>query len=188
MSGYYNNPELTLETIKDGWLHSGDIAQFNSDGTVSIIDRSKDIFKLAQGEYVAPEYLQIIYERHPLIQQIFVYGDPSRSALVAVVVPDPETFTKWARWIASDSNAGIHGLCSNVHVTDALLNSLDEFGRERKLQGFELIRALYCEMTPFDISSNCLLSNTLKLKRSVATQYYRVTIDDMYRQLETLHS
>ncbi|KAJ1942926.1 hypothetical protein FBU59_003058 [Linderina macrospora] len=67
MSGYYNNPELPQETIKDGWLHSGDIAQFNSDGTISIIDRSIDIFKLAQGKYITLEYLQIIYKQYPLI-------------------------------------------------------------------------------------------------------------------------
>ncbi|ORX66939.1 acetyl-CoA synthetase-like protein [Linderina pennispora] len=178
MAGYCKNDALTAETIKDGWLHSGDIAQFNANGTVTIIDRSKDIFKLAQGEYVAPEYLQIIYERHPLVQQIFIYGDPTRSALVAIVVPDPGTFTKWARWIASDDNAGMHGLCANAHVTAALLNSLEEFGRERKLQGFELVRALYCELTPFDITSNCLLSSTFKIKRNLA----------LYSQLDVSHS
>ncbi|KAJ1949339.1 medium-chain fatty acid-CoA ligase faa2 [Linderina macrospora] len=183
MSGYYKNEDLTKETFKDGWLCTGDIAQINPSGTISIIDRCKNIFKLAQGEYIAPDYLQIVYDRHSLVQQTFVHGDSNRSALVAIVVPDPETFVPWAQNLVGNSSAELAELSSSQQVNEALLRSLIEHGRDKKLQGFEIVRAIHIEPTPFDIDKNQLLSSTLKLKRHFAAQYYRETIDNLYDTL-----
>jgi long-chain acyl-CoA synthetase len=87
--GYFKNPERTKEAFsEDGWLNSGDVALSLPNGAIKIIDRAKNIFKLSQGEYIAPEKLENIYAQCPIIQQIFVYGDSLQHCLVAIIVPD----------------------------------------------------------------------------------------------------
>jgi len=61
LKSYFCNPEKTAETFHDGWLLSGDIAEITSNGALRIIDRAKNIFKLSQGEYIAPEKLENIF-------------------------------------------------------------------------------------------------------------------------------
>ena len=65
-------------------------------GAVKVIDRIKNIFKLAQGEYIAPEKLENVFAKSPLIAQIFIYGDSLQPVLVAIIVPDQEAVNKWA--------------------------------------------------------------------------------------------
>lgn len=99
----------------DGWLHSGDIGQWNANGTLTVIDRRKNIFKLAQGEYVAPERVEGVYAMSQFVSQIFVTGNSLEGArkerkkvcmfirffflasLVAIVVPNEENGMAFAR-------------------------------------------------------------------------------------------
>ncbi|KAI8322407.1 acetyl-CoA synthetase-like protein [Martensiomyces pterosporus] len=181
--GYHKDEEKTRETMENGWLLTGDIAQFNEDGNIKIIDRRKNIFKLAQGEYVAPEHLETVYSKHQLVQNIYVHGDSLQSELVAVVVPDPETFLPWARKIAGNKSASLEELCADAQVVGALLVEVRQHGREAKLQGFEIVRDIFCDPVPFDIETNALLTSTFKLKRNEARTYYQEQIDAMYAKI-----
>lgn len=74
--GYYKDPERTAELFdEEGFLQTGDIGEMLPNGTIRIIDRKKHIFKLAQGEYVAPEKIEQVYIRTPVVQQVYVDGD-----------------------------------------------------------------------------------------------------------------
>ncbi|GMS90586.1 hypothetical protein PENTCL1PPCAC_12761, partial [Pristionchus entomophagus] len=89
--GYYKEPQKTAELFDaEGYMRTGDIGHIQCDGTLRIIDRKKHIFKLAQGEYVAPEKIEAMYARVESVQQVFVDGDSLERWLIAVVVPDPE--------------------------------------------------------------------------------------------------
>jgi len=97
-SGYYKRPDKTSEAFDaQGWLKTGDVAIIYPNGSAKIIDRSKNIFKLSQGEYIAPEKLENIYSLSNYIAQTFVYGDSLRSYTVAVIVPDVDNLKKWAK-------------------------------------------------------------------------------------------
>lgn len=94
--GYFKNPEKTAEAItEDGWVSTGDVGIVFPNGSLKIVDRAKNIFKLCQGEYIAPEKLENVYVQCPLVGQIFVYGDSLQAYLLAVIVPDPENLKKW---------------------------------------------------------------------------------------------
>ncbi|KAJ2304739.1 Long-chain-fatty-acid--CoA ligase 5, partial [Coemansia sp. RSA 2706] len=144
-----------------------------------------NILKLSQGEYVAVENLETVYSRHKLVQNIFVHGDSLQSTLVAVVVPDPETFLPWARKITNQPRMSLEELCQSEQVVGALLVELRKLGRQSKLQGFEILAQVFCDPTPFDIESNGLLTSTFKLKRNIARDYYRQQIDDMYAKVNS---
>ncbi|KAJ2554290.1 medium-chain fatty acid-CoA ligase faa2 [Coemansia sp. RSA 1933] len=180
--GYYKDAEKTAEAIiEGGWLATGDVACINEDGTLSIIDRKKNIFKLSQGEYVAPEALENIYGNDSCVQQVFVHGDSLKSCLVGVVVPDPETFVPWAQKVAGgDAPASLESLCSSSAVNAAMCKRLAVLGRKARLQGYEVLRAIKIDHQPFDVESNGLLTPTMKLRRNIAAEHYRPDIDEMY--------
>lgn len=180
MSGYYKNEEKTKETIdSDGWLHTGDIGKWNADGTLSIIDRKKHIFKLAQGEYIAPEKIENVYITHPAIAQCFLYGESLRTTLIAMVFPDPEGgFVNWA------TRSGFKGmdfdaLCANPEVVAKLLAEMRDVGKGSNLFGFEQVKAI--ELCPKLMSvEDDLLTPTMKAKRPQITKHFKEQLDVLY--------
>jgi len=95
--GYYKRQDKTDEAFDaEGWFLTGDVGMVFPNGSIKIIDRSKNIFKLSQGEYIAPEKIEGIMGLSQWIAQVFLYGDSFQNACVAVVVPEEEEVRKWA--------------------------------------------------------------------------------------------
>ncbi|KAI8468294.1 MAG: hypothetical protein J3K34DRAFT_427744 [Monoraphidium minutum] len=179
--GYYKDDAQTREVVDaDGWLHTGDVGMWLPGGRLKIIDRKKNIFKLAQGEYVAPEKIENVYARSPFVLQSFVYGDSLRSQLVAVVVPDPEYLLPWARDRGLPQD--VPSLCREPAVAAAVAKSLAEEGRAAQLRGFEAVSAVELVAEPFTVE-NGMLTPTFKLKRPQARETFQALIDSMYARL-----
>uniref|UniRef100_A0A3P9MMW2 Long-chain-fatty-acid--CoA ligase n=1 Tax=Oryzias latipes TaxID=8090 RepID=A0A3P9MMW2_ORYLA len=181
--GYLKDPEKTAETIDaDGWVHTGDIGKWLPNGTLKIVDRKKHIFKLAQGEYIAPEKIENIYTRSDAVAQLFVHGDSLQACLVAVVVPDPEFLSGWA-----ERKLGLQGsykeLCGNEKVKAAILEDMIRLGKEGGLKSFEQVKAIYLHTELFSIE-NGLLTPTLKSKRNEMLQHFRSQIDELYKEIQ----
>ncbi|XP_036069976.1 long-chain-fatty-acid--CoA ligase 1 isoform X3 [Oryzias melastigma] len=181
--GYLRDPEKTAETIDaDGWVHTGDIGKWLPNGTLKIVDRKKHIFKLAQGEYIAPEKIENIYTRSDAVAQVFVHGDSLQAFLVAVVVPDPEFLSGWA-----ERKLNLQGsykeLCGKEKVKAAILEDMLRLGKEGGLKSFEQVKAIYVHTELFSIE-NGLLTPTLKSKRNEMRQYFRSQIDELYQDIK----
>lgn len=180
--GYYKDEEQTREVInEDGWFHSGDIGLWLPGGRLKIIDRKKNIFKLAQGEYIAPEKIENVYAKCKFIAQCFVYGDSLNSSLVAVVSVDHDVLKAWA---ASEGNKyeNLAQLCNDPRVRTAILADMDAVGREAQLRGFEFVKAVTLVLEQFTVE-NGLLTPTFKIKRPQAKAYYEKAISNMYAEL-----
>eukprot|EP00002_Diphylleia_rotans_P018761 TRINITY_DN362_c0_g3_i3.p1 TRINITY_DN362_c0_g3~~TRINITY_DN362_c0_g3_i3.p1 ORF type:complete len:674 (-),score=143.08 TRINITY_DN362_c0_g3_i3:332-2353(-) len=179
--GYYKDAQQTAEAIDaDGWLHSGDIGAFLPNGTLKIIDRKKNIFKLAQGEYIAPEKIENIMVKVPLVAQLFVHGDSLQAYLVGVVVPDPEAVKSWGA--ANGVSGSIEEICKSEAIQKTILKEVNELGKKNGLKGFELLKDLVIDPVPFSVE-NDLLTPTFKLKRPQARKHYAKQIEDMYARI-----
>lgn len=177
-SGYYKDPERTAEAIdKDGWVHTGDIGRINPDGSLSIIDRKKNIFKLSQGEYVASEKVENVYVTSKYIAEAFLYGDSYKAHCVAIAVVDAEPVKGLGKELGL-GDLSVEDLCKNEQIRARVLEDMNKRAKEQKINSFELAKQLYLEPTSF--GNRGLLTPTFKLVRHNAKTHYQEVIDKLY--------
>ncbi|GBE82345.1 acetyl-CoA synthetase-like protein [Sparassis latifolia] len=182
---YYKDEKNTRATIdEEGWVHTGDVGLFDEHLRVKIIDRVKNIMKLAQGEYVALENIENVYSSCPLVAQLFVHGDSLQSYLVAVVVPDPAQLSflvsrLLGRRIDPEDISALATAVDDPRVQSAILSEMTEEARTNKLKGFEMIKRIHATLDAFTVDNGCL-TPTLKVRRPQTYEKFKDVLDALY--------
>lgn len=186
--GYYKNPEETAKALtEDGWFHTGDVGQIDDEGRLYVIDRVKNMFKLAQGEYVATERLEALYSSaSSLISQIFIDGNSFETYLVAIIGVTPEKFSefvgkKFGTKISPTDKSQIEQMFKRPDIRKAFLEAINKDVKPAKLKGFELIKNLQLFFDPLS-PENGTLTPTLKIKRPDCRRYFNAVTSEMYNE------
>ncbi|KAI0797878.1 acetyl-CoA synthetase-like protein [Abortiporus biennis] len=187
---YYKDPVNTKATIdEEGWIHTGDVAELDECGRFKIIDRVKNIMKLAQGEYVAIERVEGLYSSSPLVAQLFVYGDSLQSYLVGAVVPEAAQLATIASrvlgtTVSPQDIATLKKVAQDPKVNAAVLRELSKEADKAGLKGFEQIKRIHITLDPFTVD-NGTMTPTLKIKRKEAYRLLKTEIDALYAAPES---
>ncbi|CAF3546668.1 unnamed protein product [Rotaria sordida] len=172
-SGYMNNPEETkMAFTDDGFFHTGDIVELRrvNDGQLNlrVIDRKKNFFKLSQGQFVSPEFLQEIYMQSPFVEQMYIHGNPLEDSVVAVIVPNKE----YARAFAIKHNlTEFDNSRPDKLFYDAIMQDLRLLATKESLRKHEIPSRLIIDFEPFT-SENGLLTSSMKLCRYRLAAHY----------------
>ena len=176
MQGYYKLPEATKETIDaDGWLHTGDIGEIDSDGYLKITDRKKELLKTAGGKYIAPQPIELAVKRNKFVANAMMYGDRRKFPII-VIVPNFDNLERWAleRSLTYGTHAELIGLADvRAKVEREVMSMLPHLAK------FETPKKVVLIEKDFTIESG-ELTPTLKVKRRVVEQHYKDVIDRAY--------
>lgn len=175
MEGYFKDPDLTKETVVEGWLHTGDMGVIDEDGMLKITGRVKEIFKTSMGKYISPVLLENKIKESPFIDQIMVVGENQKFA-AALIVPDFEHLRMWCR-IKSIPCKSNQEMIRNKEYRMRIKKELDgfnkQFGDTEKIKKFELIDHEWTTDSG-EITAN------LKLKRATLLKKYEEIIEKIY--------
>ncbi|QIX02433.1 hypothetical protein AMS68_007950 [Peltaster fructicola] len=187
---YFKNEEETKKSFtEDGWFKTGDICSIDELGRFKIIDRRKNVLKLAQGEYISPERIENVYLGNcPWLAQAYVHGDSTQANLVAVFGLQPDLFATFAskqlgRSFDPTDVKGMAAAAAEPKMRQIMVAELLKVGKKAKFNNWEHVRAVRVLVDPFSIE-NELLTPTLKLKRPQTAKMYRSMIDEMYAEVE----
>jgi long-chain acyl-CoA synthetase len=175
MKGYWNDPEATVRTVRDGWLHTGDIGELDADGYLRITDRKRDFIKNSGGDMISPARVEGYLSLEPEIAQVMVYGD-RRPYLVAVVVPDADFLAGFAK--AHDrAGTSLAELADHPELHKAVAAAVTRVNRA--LAPLERVRRFVIANDAFTVG-NGQMTPTLKIKRHAIRAAYGAALLALY--------
>ncbi|NNJ88343.1 MAG: AMP-binding protein, partial [Eudoraea sp.] len=175
MMGYYKDPEKTKEVMTNGYFHTGDIGEIDSDGFLRITDRKKEMFKTSGGKYVAPQLLENRLKQSRFIEQVMVIGEGEKMP-AALIQPNFEFVEEWAR--RHHKTLGEHSAMAEDEVLLARMqeevdNANEQFAKWEKVKAFKLTPDVWTveggHLTP-----------TMKLKRKIIKEKYLPLYNEIY--------
>jgi long-chain acyl-CoA synthetase len=175
MLGYFKDPEKTAEALQDGYFHTGDIGEIDSEGFLKITDRKKEMFKTSGGKYIAPQLIENAMKQSRFIEQIMVIGDGEKMP-AAFIQPNFDFVKEWAKLhkiTLGSTNAEISANPEVIKRIGEEVEGINEkFGNWEKIKRFELTPDVWSidggQLTP-----------TLKLKRKIIKEIYK----DLYAKI-----
>ena len=175
MNGYWRNEAETARVLKDGWLHTGDIGEFDAAGRIKITDRKKDLIINDKGDNVAPQKIEGMLTLQPEIVQAMIYGD-RKPYMVALIVPDPEWTQEWCA--ANGDACNFIRLAENSEYRTAIGHAIERVNKD--LSVTERVRRFILADGPFAIE-NEQLTPSLKIRRHIIRHVYGERLDALYR-------
>lgn len=176
MQGYYGQPEATAAVLKDGWFATGDVGYFDESGHLYITDRKKDLFKLSNGKYIAPQLIESLLKQSEFVSQVVVVG-AGRKQPAALVVPEWEALKQRlseAKEQFPENRDELSKLPAAIKIVQRDLTELTN-----SLADYERIRRVVLLANEFTID-NGELTPTLKVKRRVIDEKFRQEIEQLY--------
>ena len=177
MSGYYNKPEATAEALKDGWFHTGDIGTIDEHGYLRITDRKKDLLVTSGGKKIAPQPIEAVIKRNPLVAEAVLLGDRRRYA-AALIVPSFPALERRLKDLGRPPGTRDE-LAARADVLALYQEIIDALNRD--LSQFERIKKIAILPAEFSIQSG-ELTPTLKVKRKVIEERWRAAIEALYAE------
>jgi long-chain acyl-CoA synthetase len=174
MTGYWREPEVTAETLRDGWLHTGDIGHFDDQGCLLITDRKKDIIVNSGGDNVAPARVEGYLTLEPEIAQAMVHGD-RRPYLVGLIVPAADFVEAWAK--ENGKPGDLAALAEDAAFRQAVGAVVDRVNG--RLSQLEKVRRFHIAQAPFT-TDNAMMTPTLKVRRHKVREVYGEKLDALY--------
>jgi len=178
MIGYYKDKEKTDEVLENGYFHTGDIGEIDSEGFLKITDRKKEMFKTSGGKYVAPQIIENMMKQSRFIEHIMVVGEGEKMP-AALIQPNFEFVTEWAKLKNINVGSSPEEIASNEEVKKRIQEDVDihneKFGKWERVKKFEL--------TPDEWSIEAgHLTPTMKLKRRIVKEKYLDLYNKIYER------
>lgn len=187
-TGFYKDDQLSGTVFEDdGWCHTGDIGQWNSNGTLTLVDRQENIYALSTGNFVAAERLETIYSRSQFVSQILVHGDSTEPCLVAAVMVNPSVVSSFAanRTIRHqfDGESNAANLCMHEKMRNVVVSDLRSLAKSNDLKSSDLVRAVHLDIGGWSVDEG-LVTPTGRIVRAKLTKKYRKQLTDLYSELK----